>query len=170
MYPHRLAIKKYQQLLETMKECGTIPLVVERSIAMCLYYTGAPTLIEKATVLHEKYPVLGFRPFKAAGYVHHREIYFDSIAVKGSSYQIAARVIKKPVLVAEAKRSLPDSVLHTIFMKPDGKLTCTCQDYLYNLKPIAVLSGPNQKLCCHILAAALSIDTLMKLLIQIRPK
>ncbi len=165
MYPHRLAVKLYDQLLETMKECGKTPLVVERSIAMCLYYTGEPALIEKATVLHEKYPTLGFRPFKGAGYVHHREIYFDSIVVKGSSYQAAARIMKSSVPVAEAKRSLPDSVLHTITMERDGTLVCTCQDYLYNLKPIAVLRGPNQKLCCHILAAALSIESLMDLLI-----
>lgn len=166
MYPHRLAVKLYEQLLETMKECGATPLVVERSIAMCLYYTGEPALIEKATVLHEKYPTLGFRPFKGAGYVHHREIYFDPIAVKGSSYQTASRIMKSSVLVAEAKRSLPGSVLHTITMEPEGTLVCTCQDYLYNLKPIAVLSGPNQKLCCHILAAALSIESLIKLLVR----
>lgn len=153
-----------------MKECGTTPLVVERSIAMCLYYTGEPDLIEQATVLYEQYPTLGFRPFKGAGYVHHREIYFDPITARGSSYQTVARLLKRPVPVAEAKRSLSDSVLHTITMGLDGTLVCTCQDYLYNLKPIPVLSGPNQKLCCHIFAAALSVDTLMELLILPNPE
>lgn len=158
MYKLKEAVEKYEALLVLMKERGTTPRTVERSIARCLYFTGDEHLIANAEALYRQYPVLGFRPFKAAGYVHHEEIV---LVVEG--FDLAAR--DGGGLLALAHRH-GQAVAHEIGVTDNDILICSCLDYRYNAKIVDVLSGPSQQPCCHILALALKTRSILRLFLE----
>lgn len=158
MYKLKEAVEKYEGLMALMKERGTTPRVVERSIARCLYFTGDEHLIANAEALYRRYPVLGFRPFKAAGYVHHEEIV---LIVEG--FDMATR--DGGGLLALAHRH-GQAVAHEIGVTDSDVLICSCLDYQYNAKTVDVLSGPLQQPCCHILALALKVRSVLKLFLE----
>lgn len=154
----KVAFEKYEALLALMKERGTTTRVVERSIARCLYFTGDEHLIAGAEALYRQYPTLGFRPFKAAGYVHHEEIVlvvegFDLAECDGGG------------LLALAHRH-GQAVAHEIGVTDAGVLICSCLDYQYNAKMVDVLNGPSQQPCCHILGLALKVRSILKLFLE----
>lgn len=158
MYKLREAVEKYETLLALMKERETMPQPVERSIARCLYFTGDEHLIANAEALYRQYPVLGFRPFKAAGYVHHEEIV---LVVEG--FDLAKRD-GGGLLALAHRHGRPGA--YEIGVTDSGVLICSCLDYQYNAKVVDVLSSPSQQPCCHILALALKVPSLLKLFLE----
>lgn len=166
MYPFRVAVKKYEELLEIMKERNISPRVQDRLICRCLYFTGEPSLVEKALALYKRYPALGFRPFKGAGYVHHRDLKLIAFA-DGLTGEEVARSIQEPVAIGIAHREGrgPEDC-HEVAITPGGVLLCSCKDFQFNLKMMGVYQGPHQQPCCHILGAAMIDDIILAKFIQ----
>lgn len=139
-------IELFKGMVETMQLFGVAVRRREMDNASCLFLTGDQALVKNALALVERYPVLGFRPIKAASYVHHREV-----------YQTATGWAKRPADgIDECK----------ITQKESGVFVCSCLDFRYNLKAIQVARGPPQQPCCHILAAALSHSEILEVFIQ----
>lgn len=167
MYPFYKAVKGYEALLETLKERNLSPRVEDRLICRCLYFTGDPSLVETARALFEKYPDLGFRPYKGACYVHHRDIEVVEF-LDDKCGEDVARAINETVKIGVAYRSGrgPED-RHTVSITPQGVLICTCKDFQFNLKAMAVYQGPKQQPCCHILAMALLDNQILKKFMEI---
>lgn len=130
-------IKLFKEMLATMQELEVSVQRREVDLASCLFLTGDMGLAKNAMTLVALYPVLGFRPIKGAGYVHHRALL--------------------PTAMGWQKQSVGDNNDDYKIARTDaGVFICTCPDFSYNLKAIRVPNGPPQQPCCHILAAALS--------------
>lgn len=105
----------------------------------------------RAIALAVRYPRLGFRSFKAAGYVFHKEVWVNEFLAGSHNEGI----------FAEVRRSDNDAG-HFVGVTPAGVYFCDCKDFLYNLRAFQVFAGPAQQPCCHILAVALNDLAILK--------
>lgn len=155
MYSLKVATEKYQNMINRMKESGKALLPIEQSIARCLYFTGWPELVENAEELYRAYPQSGFRPFKAAGYVHH-----DELQLVPDGFQLAERYGTAAVAIAHRRSQ---EIEHEISVTSSGLFCCSCMDFMYNVRPLDVQEGVSQQPCCHIYALALKVPSVLKI-------
>lgn len=138
--------KFFDEMAQTMKNLEVSVRRKEMDLASCLFFTGDEKLIRNSLALVTLYPSLGFRPIKAAAYVHHREM--------------------SKTKTGWTKRQTVEGDGHEITRKENGVFLCSCMDFCYNLKAIEVAQGPPQQPCCHILATALSHPEILAVFIQ----
>lgn len=133
----------YEEMMVQMKVEGISPKKKEALWVKDIF--RAKQLCQHMEVLYTRYPVLGFRPFKAATYVSRNEVWINPF-LEGTSVD---------GVFAEVRRS-DNTGGHLVGVTPTGVYFCDCPDFRYNVRPVAVLEGPRQQPCCHILAVALN--------------
>ncbi len=144
----------YEEMVAVMKSEGVTTKKKELALVKSIY--DASLLCRRMNSLFERYPVLGFRSFKAAGYVYHNEVWENPMLEGTYEDGVFAEVRRKD-----------NAGGHLVGVTPLGVYFCDCLDYRYNLRPIVILEGPPQQLCCHILAVALNNTEILRKFIPI---
>lgn len=99
----------------------------------------------RSITLTNRYPMLGFRPVKAAGYIFRKGVWINQL-LEGSC---------NDGVFAEVSRS-ENEAGHMVGLTPIGVFFCDCKDYQFNLRAIRIHDGSMQQPCCHILAVVLN--------------